>query len=246
MGMYLRKKNRLNRKSSFIKIFLLFLLLVSIFVILFINYYSKKAYPIIYEYAEAEVKKFVVLIINNAINEEVGNEIDDDIFNIKYSDNNEVLFIDYDYQKTSQILRKVTKLVEKRIYDIENGNLTDDSIFKNYNSSLLKKGTIVEIPFGVITSSPFFNNMGPKIPVKISLIGDVLTGVNTEVVNYGINNALLKLMVDVSVDVKIIMPISSDDLSIKCSLPISIRVIQGKIPNYYINGSVNSNLGYNG
>ena len=73
-----------------------------------------------------------------------------------------------------------------------------------------------------MTGSNLLYNIGPKIPVKLSLIGDVSTGFSTEVVEYGINNALLKLMIDIKVDTKIILPIISDKLTIECSIPINL------------------------
>ena len=78
--------------------------------------------------------------------------------------------------------------------------------------------------------------MGPKIPVKLSLLGDVITGFSTDVTEYGINNALIKLMIDVKVDTRIILPIISEEITINANIPIAMKVVQGKIPDYYMNG----------
>ena len=43
-------------------------------------------------------------------------------------------------------------------------------------------------------------------------------------------------VLDIKVDTKIILPIISDNLTIECSIPIAMKVVQGTIPNYYING----------
>ena len=51
----------------------------------------------------------------------------------------------------------------------------------------------------MVTGSSLLYNLGPKIPVKLSLVGDVVTGFSTDVTEYGINNALIKLMIDVKV-----------------------------------------------
>ena len=86
-------------------------------------------------------------------------------------------------------------------------------------------------------------NLGPKIPVKLSLVGDVVTGFSTDVTEYGINNALIKLMIDVKVDTRIILPIISEEINIDASIPIAMKVVQGKIPDYYMNGfSSRSNI----
>lgn len=74
-------------------------------------------------------------------------------------------------------------------------------------------------------------------------MGDVVTGFSTDVTEYGINNALIKLMIDVKVDTRIILPIISEEINIDASIPIAMKVVQGKIPDYYMNGfSSRSNI----
>ena len=134
----------------------------------------------------------------------------------------------------------MTSLVELNLRAVEEGKIDmlelPDNSLSDYNMNLLEKGIIVEVPIGIITNSSLLYNIGPKIPVKLSLVGDVVTGFSSEVVEYGINNALLKLMIDIKVDTKIILPIVSDQITIDCSIPIAMKVIQGKIPSYYIDG----------
>ena len=134
----------------------------------------------------------------------------------------------------------MTSLVELNLRAVEEGKIDmlelPDNSLSDYNMNLLEKGIIVEVPLGIITNSSLLYNIGPKIPVKLSLVGDVVTGFSSEVVEYGINNALLKLMIDIKVDTKIILPIVSDQITIDCSIPIAMKVIQGKIPSYYIDG----------
>ena len=116
----------------------------------------------------------------------------------------------------------------------------------SYDMDLLEKGIILEIPFGMVTGSNLLYNIGPKIPVKLSLVGDVVTGFSTDVVEYGINNALIKLLIDVEVNTRIVLPIVSEEYTITASIPIAMKVIQGKIPDYYMNGfNTKSNIPLN-
>ena len=128
----------------------------------------------------------------------------------------------------------------KTLYDLAEGKIDmielPENSLSNYNMDLLSKKIICEIPFGLTTGSSLLSNIGPKIPVKISLVGDVSTNFSTEIVEYGINNALLKVIVNISVTTKVILPITSEDLTINANIPIGMKVIQGKIPNYYLNG----------
>ena len=43
-------------------------------------------------------------------------------------------------------------------------------------------------------------------------------------------------MIDVKVDTRIILPIISKEITINANIPIAMKVVQGKIPDYYMNG----------
>ena len=229
--MRMNLKNKKKKKNKTISVIIIITIFITISTLLFINYYSKKAIPILKSYAESEVRKLTILIIN----------IDtEEIFKVVYNNKGEITLIDFDSKVSSKILSNMTSLVELNLRAVEEGKIDmlelPENSLSDYNMDLLEKGIIVEVPLGIVTGSNLLYNIGPKIPVKLSLIGDVSTGFSTEVVEYGINNALLKLMIDIKVDTKIILPIISDKLTIECSIPIAMKVVQGTIPNYYING----------
>lgn len=237
MRMNLRRK---KKKKNGLLIIIAILISIITMSFLFINYYSQKALPLILSYAEAETKKLTILVINKAVIKQINNTDTDKIFNIVYNNDGEITLIDFNSQITSKILSTMTSLVELNLRAIEEGKIDmlelPDNSLDNYDMSLLEKGIIVEVPLGIVTNSNLLYNIGPKIPVKLSLVGDVSTGFSSEVVEYGINNALLKLMINIKVDTKIILPIVSDQITIDCSIPIAMKVIQGKIPSYYIDG----------
>lgn len=245
MKMILRKK----RKKNTLLIIIIITICIIASVSLFIKYYSTKAVPILKSYAQSEVKKLTILIINKSITKQLYNIDTEEIFTVVYNDKGEITLIDFDSKASSKILSAITSLVELNLRAVEEGKIDmlelPDNSLSDYNMDLLEKGIIVNIPWGIVTGSNLLYNLGPKIPVKLSLVGDVSTGFNTEVVEYGINNALLKLMIDIKVDTKIILPIISDQITIDCSIPIAMKVVQGTIPNYYINGfNTRSNIAY--
>jgi len=105
-----------------------------------------------------------------------------------------------------------------------------------YDKENLKKGIVFKIPSGVVFNNSLLANVGPKIPVRFTLIGDVLSGVNTNVTNYGINNALLEVNVNIKLTLKVILPIASKEVNVETNVPIAIKMIQGSVPDYYSNG----------
>lgn len=236
MKMMLKNKRKYNKTLVFLIIFIS----VIIISLVFINFYSKKALPIISSYAEAETKKLTILVINKAVTKQINNMDINDIFDITYNNNGNISSIDFNSVNTSKILSTMTSLIELNIRAIEEGKIDMIELpsngFSDYNMDLLDKGIIAEVPFGIVTGSNLLYNIGPKIPVKLSLVGDVTTGFSTDIIEYGINNALIKLLIDIEVNTRIILPINSKNLKIKCSIPIAMKLIQGKIPEYYFDG----------
>ncbi len=243
MKMILKRKKK-SHKFSFV---LLIFTLVVIMALIAIGYYSNKSVPLIMNYAEGEVKKLVVLVINKAVIKQINNVDTDDVFDITYNKDGEIILIDFNPKRTSEALSVITNLIEINLRAIEEGKIDmlelPDNSLAAYDTSLLEKGIILEIPTGVASNIALLSNLGPKIPVKLSITSDVSTGFSTDVTEYGINNALIKLYIDVEVSARVILPIISDEVTIDASVPIAMKVIQGKIPDYYMNGfSTKSNI----
>jgi len=237
MKMLLKKKKRRINIISICIIIFLFLVLVSAY---FINYYSSRAIPLLMSYAEAESKKLIILVINKAVTKQINNVDTDQIFEVTYNNNGEVILVDFNSKRTSIALSTITSLVELNLRAIEEGKIDmlelPDNSLDMFDTDLLDKGIILEVPLGVISNSILLTNLGPKVPVRISLIGDVSSGFSTDVKEYGINNALITLNIDVSVDTKVVLPFVSEDMNVSASIPIAMKVIQGNIPEYYMSG----------
>lgn len=238
MRMILKVKKKKKNKILSIIIIIIIFIIISIF--LFINYYSKKSLPLIINYAEAETKKLTILIINKAVTKQIYNMDTEGIFNVIYNDKGDITLIDFNSKNTAKILSTMTSSVELNLRAIEEGKIDmlelPENSLSDYNMELLEKGIIAEVPLGIASNSNLLYNLGPKIPIKISLVGDVSTGFSTEVTEYGINNALIKLMINIKVDTKVILPIVSEQMTIDCNIPIAMKVVQGNIPNYYLDG----------
>ena len=232
-----KKRKKKNKIINTIIIILIFLVL---FIIIFINYYSNKSKDVLMAYAESETRKLTILVINKAITKQMSDSWANDIFDVVYNDKGEIILIDFNSQNTAKILSTMTSLIELNLRAIEEGKIDmlelPNNSLESYDMDLLEKGIITYIPFGIATGSSLLYNLGPKIPVKLSLLGDVITGFSTDVTEYGINNALIKLMIDVKVDTRIILPIISEEITINANIPIAMKVVQGKIPDYYMNG----------
>lgn len=243
-------KRSMNLKRKFVlkkmNVVVLSLIFIFILVILLFKIINDKVNPILLSYAELETKKFASIIINKAIEKNVANDlVIDDLYIVSKNDNNEISSVDFNPVIVNKVLTKVTSSVQMNIKNLEEGNLdlleVSDDVLMYYDKENLKKGIIFKIPSGVIFNNSLLANLGPKIPVRFTLVGDVITGIKTNVTNYGINNALLEISVNVKLTLKVILPISTREISVETDVPIAIKMIQGTVPNYYSNG-LNSNF----
>lgn len=239
------KKKKLSSKLSII----IFIIIIAIFLSYqLIKLISSVIGPIYMSYAEAETKKLLTIIINKSVAKETEKKIDEySIFNIIKNTNGDIQLIEYNSNNVNKMLTEITNNIQTNIRAIEQGNINNLDIIDNnlleIDENKLKDGIIYEIPIGSFSKSTFLSNLGPKIPVKIILIGDVLSNINTTVKEYGINNALIEVSITVEVTSRINLPFVSKNIKVTNTIPVALKVIQGNIPSYYLNGiKSNSNL----
>lgn len=231
-------KKRKNSKLGLITILIFLSLSVSFF---FIIYLSKKINPIFMSYAESETRKLMTLVINKSLTKELTlkDEIDN-IYHITKSNNEDIQIIDFDSKEVTKFLNNITNLIQNNLKAIEEGNVDlidlEENTLDKYDKDLLKKGIIYEIPILAATNSSLLSNIGPRIPVRFYLIGDVTSNVETEVKEYGINNALVKLSIRINVSGKVNLPFVSENVTVDMVIPVSMKIIQGKIPEFYLDG----------
>ena len=207
----LRIKKRIKKKNKYVILFL-FIMAFTLFLLILI---SKKTTPILIESAKKKSKTISNNIITKSVNDNVLKDMDkDEIFIEKRDNNGNVITTDFNSVILNQILNKITVSVEKDLRELNNK-------------------VSYRIPIGIIFNSSLLSNLGPKIPVKINLDGDVITSLNTEVKDYGINNALIKISVNVKVYMNVIIPFKTEEIIIETNIPIVMRIVEGEIPSYY-------------
>ena len=110
---------------------------------------------------------------------------------------------------------------------------------------LTKNGIVCKVPMGSLRKNALFVNIGPQIPIRMAFIGQVESSLNTKVKEYGINYLVVEINVNVVVEEQIIMPAMSKKETLKITAPLTLKIIQGEIPNYYF-GTIekNSSISY--
>lgn len=230
-------------KLSTSKIILLIIIFLILAIFLSLKFINLKVNPILLDYAELESRKIASIVVNNAVNKNITSINTEELFLIT-KDDNEIKSIDFNPIVVNTILTTITNSIQMNLKNIEQGKVElldiESNALIDYDISKLKQGIIYEIPTGVIFGNSFLANVGPRIPVKFSLIGDIISRINTKVTNYGINNALIEINIALELSEQIILPFVSNKIVITTSIPVALKLIQGTVPKYYLNGMENS------
>lgn len=238
------KKRRSKLKKSHILIITIIVILIS--TIFIVNKVGNIINIKLMQYAEVEANKVSKTIINYAVNDIVMNDLKTDaLFTTMQNKNGDIQAIDFDTGNVNQLLNDISQNILKYFRLLEKGDTEDIDFVKRIlpGSHKIEDGIIMEIPTGLVTGNSLLSNIGPKVPVKISMVGELESNVSTKVDKYGINNAIITVNVNIHVSEQVILPLHSKKITISNQIPIAMKVIQGIVPNYYLGGlNANSNL----
>ena len=231
MRMNLKNKYRSYKVR---RLFFIFLFLLA-FIALFFTF-SNKLTKLFLEYAKGETYRYATSVINNSVTDELLNNINDmNLFSITKDSNGNIQMVDYDTLYVNIFLKDVTEKLEEDIRKIENGDLR-----------LIGKGAnnkhFFTIRLGEVLQNPFFNFLGKEIGVNIKMIGAIETNVYTELKEYGINNSLIEMGVFIKVNIKVMLPVITDNIIVTNKVPISYKIVTGKVPDYYGSRGESSNI----
>lgn len=236
-------RRRFHRKKIIFKktkwnLFLVTLFLLGIALFLSFKIINTKVTPVLLTYAESKATKIATLLITQAVNDKVLNMMDvEDIVVTSKDSGGFVREVDVNPISVNKLLNMITNYVQEYLEKVEVGNIdslgVSDTIFSNYDLHKLKQGIIYEIPSGVIFKNSLLSNLGPKIPVRINLVGDVTSDIQTKVSNYGINNVFLEVIVYVEVSMQVLLPFASKTVQANTNIPIVMKIIEGNVPNFY-------------
>ena len=234
------KKIHLKNKIKLIDIIAILFVLAIIGMFLIFKYIKNRIMPSLFEYGSLEAKKFSSIIINDAVDKYITDNIDiEKLFIVNSETNGEIKSVDFNTSLINKYLTKATKSIQKSLKYIEEGNIEkveyQADLLDNYDEKALKNGVIYYLNSGFIFNNPIFANFGAQIPIKISLTGDVISNIQTEVTNYGINNALIKVYVNIKITENLILPFYDKEIEIETKVPIALKLVNGKVPNYYGN-----------
>ena len=224
----MKKRHLKNNKGLVISVFVIGTLILTS---LFFQIFNKKVTPKLVMVAKYEFSKMVNTIASSQDVLNLFADKTDNLLKISKNSKGEILTVDYQMQDIYKLSNQITKELLREVLDENRSNL---SPYLANNQKYNHQDTLLfMLPMGIASDYIFLNNLGPKLPVVIHFIDSVYTNVQTKITNYGINNALVELYLDITLKYDLITPVVGEGESLNYTMLIDARIIEGRVPEWF-------------
>lgn len=197
--------------------------------------------PVYVEYANVQTTKIAAHVVSKAINSRTSTVLDiNEIIEDLPSESDYMLTTKFNTEIINQVRAETTALVKEHLELAEQGDLSQLPDLENveYDVNEIQKGDgiVFFVPVAQAMNLPLLGNLGPRVPIRFHIIGNVSSSVNSSFKEFGINNALVEVNIDLEVNVQIIIPFATPQAKIKQRIPVAIGLVRGQVPHIYTQG----------
>ena len=189
-------------------LFLLALLGVSLFL-------HFKFRPVIKAISVSKAKVISTEAVNEAILQELSEnkEAYSEIVKLEKLENGELTAILSDMQKVNKLKSRVGMIIQ--------------------NKFLSLKDRKISVALGTLSGIEMFNGLGPSVPMKISVSGNVSTDFKTSFSGAGINQTIYQIYLYIRTRICVMVPGCSCCEDFESSFLVSEIVVLGNVPKVY-------------
>lgn len=201
-----------NYKKKSPYIFIIFLVLLVLIVYYYIEINIK---PTLKSICEVKAKIIATRIINDTVREQLkNNQLKGQILIPTYDHNGKINMITTDAIAMNTISANIANKVQENIVSLSDQKFS--------------------IPLGSALDSQLMANKGPELNFSILHQGSVIVDFVTEFEESGINQTRYKIYITVTVDMRIISPVTTSSISVGNNVLIAEVVIVGEVPDTYM------------
>ena len=208
--------------------------------LLFLYLLNERLMPTYLQYAEVQTDKIASYVINKAISARTTDVLDVNEIIVETHQSDNRVTTSYNTEIINRVRSEVVTLIKQYLEDAENGDLSYLPNLQNVEYDVGKmeagEGIVFFVPLGQAANLPIIGNLGPKIPIRFHIIGSVHSNIESKISEFGINNALVEVLIQVEVNVEIIVPLASSTTHLEESIPVAIGIVSGTVPQIYTNG----------
>jgi sporulation protein YunB len=126
------------------------------------------------------------------------------------------------------------RIVSAQINSAEVNNLSNTLTLRINDSLSDIENSSVKIPIGTLTGTAFFTGRGFNVNLRLQQLGNVKSEMKSSFKSAGINQTKFSLYIEISVEMKAILPFSSDIVTVTNEYLVSETIIVGEIPQVYL------------
>lgn len=171
--------------------------------------------PILNTLFKDKAKSVATIICNEESTKIITNYQYEDLITIHRDKDNNITMIQSNITPINYIISDVGEKIQKRINEVEQEK--------------------IHINLGSFLGSKLLSGIGPNIPIKISLVGNVETDLRSEFKAEGINQTIHRIYLQVDCKISILTPYQVTQESISNQVLIAENIIVGKIPDAFYN-----------
>lgn len=208
---YYTKKSKIRFQLKHPKIIMV---IIAIFVLFnsILYFFNKNILPAVLSIGEESLRREATTIINETALDIYSKDFNyNDIIVTEKDNEGNITMLRADTVKLNYLASKLILASNNKISDLEAVGL--------------------KVPLGYMTKNFVFYNLGPKINIKMTQVGNITSSYESVFESAGINQTRHKIYLNVNMKMKIIVPLNSKDVEIVSQIPISETIIVGKIPN---------------
>lgn len=157
----------------------------------------------------------------------------EELITIDKNSKEEIVNIDINTSKSYILLKRI-------VNNLKNSNST----YRDMYAKNKKNYIVLRYPIGLISNNILINNLGYRIPIRLELNSNILTGIKSKVTNYGLNNALIEVYLRVKFTSNVVYFSLDDRVDNEYEILLASKMIMGRVPemfNGYLEKSIDSN-----
>ncbi|MDF2572068.1 MAG: yunB [Sporomusa sp.] len=171
--------------------------------------------PTLMAIAETRATIIATQSINNVINDRASLTVDPKaLLNVTLDEHGRVVLIQPNTMEFNRLAADTTMKVQDALKGI-----TEEKI---------------HIPIGQVLGSQMLASLGPKITVTIIPMGTVQVKVVDKFEQAGINQTRHMIYLAATTQIRIVVPLVSQSISVNTQVPIAEYVVVGEVPNTYV------------
>jgi sporulation protein YunB len=196
------------------RVFILLLMIVTLFAMLTFIFIEKNLQTPLMNVAKIRVKQIATRAINKAITERMAQAEDvDKLVDWKTDNKGKVAGFMLNYAQHMKITSDTVQVAQGILDKLEK--------------------TQEHIPLGMAMNSAILASFGPNVPIRFVPAGAVKVDLSTRQKDAGINMLLVEVYIRIIAEVTIIIPFDTEPEIVETEIPISYLLVVGDVPMYY-------------